>query len=284
MKPANFALALAFSLTAAAPTLAHADPACGTAVADLHKEWTKSDKFGDDNFGAAYNVGASITGRRDGLAIEGHLQADALLFGDDKDIVTATASAEGAVVGRSAKENIDVFVLGRNIFHHSRATGTSDGGGVPFGYSHKWDVTFFNASKRFMVGPVPVKVKGTANGSASINFNSNIGVFAVDASLTPAAEAYASASASADILLAEAGVDGTVTLVKASVPTTGNLNLTTAGLAYKLDSDLALNYLQGRMNLFAKLLGKRHEKKIADWSGTTRNIAISHETGCVNLF
>jgi len=270
----------------ALPSFAFADvpDSCGTAVAELTKTWSKGDKFGDDNFGAAYAASATLRGKRDGLSVEGNLSADAMLFGNTQNVVKVTGKAEAAVVARSSSENLDVFVVGKNIFHHSRSSGTGGGTGVTLNLNKSWDVPFFNAEKRFWVGPIPVKVKAAAAGSAGIAFNSNIGIFAVNATLVPSAKAFATAGASVDAWVAEAGVDGRLTLVEASVPTSGELDLTTAGLYYKADCDLALNYLSGRLNVYAKAFGKRHEKKIADWAGTTKNIALAHEAGCVKLF
>lgn len=79
-------------------------------------------------------------------------------------------------------------------------------------------------------------------------------------------------------------MDGSLNLVDATVPTTGSLTWT-PGISYEVASDLALNYLSGRINIWGKLIfGKRHEKKIADWSGTTKNISLAHESGCIKLF
>ncbi|MBL8636700.1 MAG: hypothetical protein JNM40_25980 [Myxococcales bacterium] len=276
---------LAFtSLAASGSALADVPDSCGTAVAELNKTWSKSDSFGDDNFGAAYAASATLQGKRDGLSVAGNLNADASVFGSTQNVVKVTGKAEAAVVARTSSESLDVFVVGKNIFHHSRSSGTGSGSGVTLSINKNWDVTFFSADKRFWVGPVPVKVKATAAGSAGIAFNSDIGIFAVNASLVPTAKAFATASASVDAWVAEAGVDGRLTLVEASVPTTGELNLTTVGVYYKADSDLSLNYLSGRLNVFAKAFGKRHEKKIADWSGTTKNYPLAHEAACVKLF
>jgi hypothetical protein len=257
---------------------------CGGAAAELSKTWTKSDSFGDENFGAGYVAEASVKGQRDGVEIAGKLSADAQVFGSQQNIVKVDASAKAAVVARSASENIDVFVMGRNIFHHSRSTGTGGGSGVNLNLVKSWDLTFFKADKRFWVGPIPVKVKATAAGSAAVSFDSTIGILAVNANLTPSARAFVTASAGVDAWVAEAGVDGRLTLLDAAAPTTGEVQLTTApGVFWKVDSDLALTYLAGRLNVFAKALGKRYEKKIADWSGTTRNIAIIHEQDCIKF-
>lgn len=257
---------------------------CGTAAAELKKTWSKSDSFGDENFGAGYAVSATLAGKRDGLEVAGDLSADADLFGNKKNIVKADAAAKAAVLGASVSENIDVFVLGKNIFHHSRSTGTSAGSGVKLNFAKSWDVSFFSADKRFWVGPIPVKVKASAAGSAGISFDSDLGILAADATIKPSARAYVTATAGVDAWVAEAGVEGRLTLIEAAVPTIGSLALTTApGLQYKLDSDLALSYLSGRLNVFAKALGKKYEKKIADWSGSSRSYAIGHESGCIKF-
>lgn len=257
---------------------------CGGAAAELSKTWTKSDSFGDENFGAGYAATATVTGKRDGAELSANLTADAELFGNKQNIVKVDGGAKVAVVGRSASENLDVFVLGRNIFHHSRSSGTSDGSGVQLSLSKHWDLTFFNADRRFWLGPIPVKVKATAAGSAGVSFESTIGVLAVNATLIPQAKAFATARAEVDAWVASAGVDGNLTLIDAAVPTAGEVTITTApGVFWKVDSDLGLTYLSGRLNVFAKALGKRYEKKIADWSGTTRNIAIIHEQDCIKF-
>ena len=257
----------------------------GTPLANLSKTWTKGDKMGDDNFGAGYTATASLNGQRDGLAVDGSLTADASIFGNDQNLVKVLGNATAAVVGHSASENIDVFVMGRNVFHHGRSTGTAAGAGVHLAMNKDFSVTFFDGSKRFWLGPIPVRVRASAAGSAGFAFESTIGILAVDAHVTPTAKAFATASCSADIVVAEAGVDGNVTLVDATVPTSGQLTLTTSGIDYQASSDLTLNYLAGRLNIFAKaFIGHRYEKKIADWSGSTRSFPLTHETGCVNLF
>lgn len=268
-----------------ATSAAHAQaPSCGTPAAELRKTWSKSDSFGDENFGAGYAVSATLAGKRDGLEVAGDLSADAELFGSKQNIVRADAAAKAAVLAGSVSENVDVFVLGKNIFHHSRSTGTSSGSGIKLNLAKSWDVSFFSAEKRFWVGPIPVKVKARAAGSAGINFDSDLGILAADATIKPSARAYVTATAGVDAWVAEAGVEGRLTLIEASVPTVGSLAITTApGLQYKLDSDLALNYLSGRLNVFAKALGKKYEKKIADWSGTSRSYAIGHESGCIKF-
>jgi hypothetical protein len=268
-----------------ATSAAHAQaPSCGTPAAELRKTWSKSDSFGDENFGAGYAVSATLAGKRDGLEVAGDLSADADLFGSKQNIVRADAAAKAAVLAGSVSENVDVFVLGKNIFHHSRSTGTSSGSGIKLNLAKSWDVSFFSAEKRFWVGPIPVKVKARAAGSAGINFDSDLGILAADATIKPSARAYVTATAGVDAWVAEAGVEGRLTLIEASVPTVGSLAITTApGLQYKLDSDLALNYLSGRLNVFAKALGKKYEKKIADWSGTSRSYAIGHESGCIKF-
>lgn len=278
-------VALPVLLLGAAPTQVSAATCTGTPLAELAKTWTKGDKLGDDNFGAGYTATATVSGKRDGLSVDGSLTATASIFGNDQNLVKVVGDANAAVVGRSANENIDVFVMGRNVFHHGRSTGTSDGTGVQLALNKDFSVTFFDGSKRFWVGPIPVHVKATAAGSAGFAFTSNIGVLAVDAQIKPTAKAFATASCSADIGVAEAGVDGNVTLVDAAVPSSGQLTLTTSGIDYQASSDLNLTYLAGRLNIFAKaFIGRKYEQKIADWSGSARTFALAHETGCVNLF
>jgi hypothetical protein len=278
-------VALPALLVCAAPAQATAGTCTGTPLANLSKTWTKGDKIGDDNFGAGYTATATVNGKRDGLAVDGSLTADGSIFGNDQNLVKVLGNASAAVVGRSASENIDVFVMGKNVFHHGRSTGTSDGSGVHLALNKDFSVSFFDASKRFWLGPIPVRVHAAANGSAGFAFESTIGILQVDARLTPTAKAFATASCSADIAVAEAGVEGNVTLVDAGVPTTGQLTLTTDGINYQANSDLTLTYLAGRLNIFAKaFIGRKYEKKIADWSGSAKNYPLVHETGCVNLF
>lgn len=269
----------------AAPA-AHATGTCpGTPLPDLTKTWTKGDKIGDENFGAGYTATATLNGKRDGLAVDGSLTADASIFGNDQNLVKVLGNANAAVVGKSASENIDVFVMGRNVFHHGRATGTADGSGVHLSLNKDFSVTFFDGSQRFWLGPIPVRVKASASGSAGFAFESTIGIFAVDAHLTPTAKAYATASCTADILVASAGVEGNMTFIDAALPTSGQLTLTTSGIDYQASSDLSLTYLAGRLNVFAKaFIGGKYQKKIADWSGSARTVALAHESGCVNLF
>ena len=79
-------LAIPTLLAGATPALA--DGTCtGTPVAELNKTWSKGDSFGDENFGGSYAVSATLTGKRDGLAVKGDLNAEASLFGNTQNIV-----------------------------------------------------------------------------------------------------------------------------------------------------------------------------------------------------
>ena len=149
------------SLAVPGYALADVPDSCGTAVAELTKTWSKSDSFGDENFGASYAASATLQGKRDGLSVAGNLNADASVFGSTQNIVKVTGKAEAAVVARTSSESLDVFVVGKNIFHHSRSSGTGSGSGVTLSINKNWDVTFFSADKRFWAGPIPVKVKAT---------------------------------------------------------------------------------------------------------------------------
>src|SRR5205823_368466 len=109
---------------------------------------SKTDSFGDTNWGAGYTVNgavaysASTFGGPLQLRTSGTLTGWARMMGVQKNLV----QVEG--IGLAGHYGVDVYVGGIQLFGQSYAGTVSA--------ANTWSQTFFTASETVMIGPVPV--------------------------------------------------------------------------------------------------------------------------------
>lgn len=154
---------------------------------------------------------------------------------------------------------------------------------MDFGTDNKsFSTSFFSASKRYWIGPIPVTLDVSVNGKVGIQYVAKAKQNGVSLTVKPFGDAYGTASAGVDILLAAAGVSASVTFLNASMPNTGALTLTSASPrtgTYSFDSDLAVSTL-GHVDLWGKIgWSDRHYLNIFEWSGRTSTLPLKHESG-----
>jgi hypothetical protein len=192
-------------------------------------------------------------------------------FGFEKEIVRGRAYVSGQQGGAN-NGTAALYLLGNQVWGTSLY--------AQFNYAPQpWNRTFFSASKTFWIGPVPVNVKLNVTGGASLTVNGEIGPTVARLSAQPAAYANLTGSASASVIVAGVGVDVSLKLVDAKLPTTGELFWPYCTLDWKLQSNLVLtNTLGGKISAWARIsllfFKKTWRVTIAEWAGINRNISV----------
>jgi hypothetical protein len=147
------------------------------------------------------------------------------------------------------------------------------------------------AATYILVGPVPLKLEAGATGSVGLDYalsgsvkrnctnatRNNLLKYSAaikgSATVKPWLKFEAYASVSLDLVIAEAGIEGRLTLIKISLPLVSTLEVKPAGpqnkLAFVTDTNLDLDFrtLDGEVVAFVRLLDDEWQKRIFGWSG-----------------
>lgn len=325
-------LSAALSLsTFLAASPAHAWKPPVTPVGPVTRSIGIDDDFGSSDFGAGYDVGASISGYRsvepgaidmltglilagicqeagydvsdpgfiaeclsdpavcaeypsacalpmaDVLEAEGHLNADARLFGIEKSLVDIRGEAR-SVVGHSAHSSLHYYVLGAQTYDLDE-----DG---PLTHDILESRQLFSGSKTYGVGPVNVKLNFTVRGELGVHLEAGATLSGLEIGVTPHARVWGTATASVNVLVAQGGVTATLTFLEADLPTSAALLPGTqpGTFGWSVDSDLELSTLDGNVQLWGRLIGgDTHYLTVANWNGLATTIPLIHQSGTVRL-
>jgi len=101
-------------------------------------------------------------------------------------------------------------------------------------------------------------------------------------SITPSAEIDAFVTIAVDLGIASAGVEGDLTLFRASMPITGSVHLSSAAtsdpnqisLVVDTAGNLTMNELSGDLDLYAELLGAKADVTLFSWGGFNQNLPL----------
>ncbi|WP_141621474.1 hypothetical protein [Myxococcus sp. AB036A] len=251
------------------------------------KTFHKSEGFGNNTFGAGYVIDVSLNGipatssagaKLDAVA-EGKIWAKA--FSSNQREVVRARAAGSAQQNAFANAKVNVYVLGSQVYSKDLTSGTLVDEPL-------FNRTFFSASKTFTILFIPVTVTASLNGTAGIKVDGSVNTTVVKLIATPKGSIYASASAAVNVWVASIGVEGNLTLINVSLPTTGQLVSTSCStLDWNLKSDFNLNTLSGNLKAFVKVkllfIKKKASLTIAKWSGSTKNWTLVNTTSTVPL-
>ncbi|WP_021781242.1 hypothetical protein [Myxococcus hansupus] len=251
------------------------------------KTFHKSEGFGNNTFGAGYVIDVSLNGipatpsagaKLDAVA-EGKIWAKAF-SANQREVVRARA-AGSAQQNAFASAKVNVYVMGSQVYSKDLLSGTLVDETL-------FNRTFFSASKTFTILFIPVTVTAALNGNAGIKVDGSVDTTVVKLVATPKGSIYASASAAVNVFVASIGVEGSLTLITASLPTTGQLVSTSCNsLDWNLKSDFNINTLSGNLKAFVKIklffIKKKASLTIAKWSGSTKNWNLINTTSTVPL-
>lgn len=205
---------------------------------------------GDSKFGAALYT--HLTAKDDGTArVDSATGIDVTILGTSIELFSATAyqteTNDGSRLNTASVEIFGISNPGANV---------------------SYEQTFFEESKTYMVGPVPVFVSVGASGELglSLAFGGGAGL-----TLTPTAGIYATAEAGVggecDLGGASAGIRGQLTLIEVGLPITLNLYIDGGQPRYSVKGDLTLTSLSGLLELYAEAYVKICFVKVsADWT------------------
>ncbi|WNG20726.1 hypothetical protein [Cystobacter fuscus] len=261
------------------------DNVAPSGTAPFTKSYYRSDNLGNSVFGAGYIIDASMTSTpATGTAekrVEAHAEGKvyAVAFGAQKEIVRGRAEVSGQAGGNNSG-TASLYAMGQQVWS----------GNLYYSFEItpiNWSRTFFSASKRFMVGPVPVSVSASISGGLKLTVSGQIGPTIARLSATAGGWANANASAGVDIVVAGVGVEGAVTLINVSLPAFAELFWPFYSLDWKLKADLSLNTLNGNLKLWVRVgfwfFKKTWRLTIASWSGYTQNINVYNNAGSLIL-
>lgn len=238
----------------------------------FNKSYVRTEKFGNSLFGAGYHLNAVLTAetatvnadKKVVAVAEGKLFA--AVFSSEHDLVRGRAQ----VVGQNGGDNSGtaaLYVLGQEVWSTSLYATYSP---PPI----NWSRTFFNASKTFVVGPVPITVKASLSGGVKLAVQGLVGPTVARLSAIPGGWSNVAASASVDVIIIAFGVEGSLALINATLPASGEVFWPVCSLDWKLKTDLDLNTLSGTLKAFARIrilfFKKTWWVTIAQWGGITQ--------------
>ncbi|HEX8539589.1 MAG TPA: hypothetical protein VF664_19140, partial [Cystobacter sp.] len=242
----------------------------------FNKTYTRIERFGNSVFGAGYSLNATVTAETATTNREKKVDAVAegkvfgTAFSYEQELVLGRANISGQQGGDNSG-TAALYAVGQQIWSTNLYATYSP---TPI----NWSRTFFSATKRFMVGPVPISVKASLAGGVKLAVTGQIGPTVAKLSAIPGGWANVNASAAVDVIILAFGLEGALSLVNATLPSSGEVFWPLCTLDWKLKSNLELNTLAGTLKLYAKLkilfIKKTWWVTIASWSGITRNWSL----------
>ncbi|GMU04860.1 hypothetical protein [Corallococcus caeni] len=239
------------------------------------KTFHKDDSFGSGLFGSGYSLDASLKADPINYTLDasGEGKVWAKLFNSIKfDVVRATAKASAKQGSQQSSMEAKLYVVGIELISKSVQSATVEE--KPLYQYDALDVHFFNTPEiRYTIFFIPVKVQAKAFGKAGLTVKSVLKPTAAKLSVVAEGKIYGEGTAAADVWVVSAGLKGTLTLIEASLPTSGQLALTTCGdLAWDLKSGFTVKTLAGKLEAFVKvklfIFKKTVSLTIAKWSGS----------------
>lgn len=220
-------------------------------------------KIGNSTFGTAFS--ASLTGTS-GTSPKLEMAAglDVTVFGYTLGLLDAYAAEYS-----SGSNTAWLQILGQS---------------VSLNYEH--EQTFFEQSKTFMLGPVPVTVTAGVTGTLSLEVTTGSAIVAtpgisIDATLS------AGIGGGGDFISAEAGIRGTLNLIDISLPVSMNAYLSGSTWKYTVTGTLEISTLSGVVALYAEAsidfglfeVGAEYSYDLFSWKGLSWSDQLFSKTG-----
>ena len=220
-------------------------------------------KIGNSTFGTSFS--ASLTGTSGtNPKLEAAAALDVTLFGLTESLLDAYAAENG---------------------DGSTSASLSIGGySVSLNYEHETE--FFDQSKTFMLGPVPVTVRAGAAGTLSFDVTTGAAIvatpgIALDATLS------AGIGGDGDFVSAEAGIRGTLNLIDISLPISMNAYKSGSTWMYSVTGTLTISTLSGVLALYAEAsidfgffeIGAEYSYDLFSWDGLSWSDQLFSKTG-----
>ena len=256
-------------------------PSVANGVYTLFDEYAKT--RGNSGFGAGYDATISLSASKSTLRSTGksELKGYATLFG--RKVTLADLEADGDSLNPTINANLTV--VGMTLYSYGRS------GIASYDFDKSYTYTFFDQSKSFMVGPVPVTVSGSVAGT--LGLGGNIGF--TGNRISVGAGPYLNVTATASAALGggfgpfklEAGVEGALTLFNADIDNTAFVSPGLSSVAYGASSSLNLTELSGNIDLFVtgklNLVFHKYKKtwkyNIVSFNGAQQTVNFANYNG-----
>ena len=286
--------------------------ASGTALAWSYA-YKKSGSAGNKTFGAGFSGQVTFGAGPIYANGEASVSAQASLFGQT--LTIALVDLKGSITDANPL-SAEVKVLGSDLYVYPSRDNkqTNDAGAPPpttttdsgtdwtFGGSSSspgmsdsdsltYTETFFTEQEVVILFGVPITITGTIAGQVGLQVSANSAGSTLAFSATPWVGATATCSAARGggkgSFKLTAGVQGSLNLFTASLPTTATISPFTNHVNYTIGSDFTLSALDGNIEAFltAKLkpvFKKTFKTTLASWSGVTSTTHLFHYNGCVS--
>ncbi|QSQ17931.1 hypothetical protein [Myxococcus landrumensis] len=250
----------------------------------ITKSYQRTELFGNNIFGAGYNVSAAITAtpatstteKKQEAFTEGRVHGTA--FNIPKELVRGRATVcgqqGGCNSGSAALYAMSSMIWSTNLTGNFATTPIN------------WSRSFFSVSKTFMVGPVPLTVKASLTGGVTMRVNGQVNPLLAAVTGTVGGFANVVASAAVNVAIASFGVTGSLQLINASVAPQASLDWGLCMASWQLKAPLNLNALSGTLTGFVKIkllfFNKTWNVIIANWSGIVRNLVLYNASGTLS--
>jgi hypothetical protein len=222
-------------------------------------------KIGNSTFGTSFS--ASLTGTSGtSPRLEAAAALDVTIFGITQSLLDAYAAEYGS---GSSSSTASLSILGQS---------------VSLNYEH--EQTFFDESKTFMVGPVPVTISAGATGTLSLAVTTGTAIvftpgIALDATLS------AGLGGDGDFVSASAGIRGTLNLIDISLPISMNAYQSGSTWMYSVTGTLEISTLSGVLALYAEAsidfgffeVGVDYSYDLFSWEGLSWSDQLFSKTG-----
>ena len=206
---------------------------------------------GNSTFGTSFS--ASLTGTSGSSAkLEATAALDVTIFGITQSLLDAYAAENS-----NGTNTAWLQILDQNV-----------------SLNYEYEQTFFDESKTFMLGPVPVTVSAGATGTLSLAVTTGTAIvvtpgIALDATLS------AGIGGDGDFISASAGIRGTLDLIDISLPISMNAYLSGSTWMYSVTGTLEISTLSGVLALYAEAsldfgffeIGAEYSYDLFSWEG-----------------
>lgn len=193
---------------------------------------------GNDTIGAGLRS-TLVAENRGGARLDTATAVDVALLGFDRELFSATAYQTELDDG-SNLDTASVTVLGESA------------ASVNVTYTR----TFFEKSKTFMVGIVPVVVTVGATGEVGLALEASGGELSLTPSAALAATVEAGVGVGSDVAGASAGIRGSLTLLELAMPFALKVLFDGGAPSYEISGDLSIATMSGSLALYAKAFVK----------------------------
>ncbi len=240
------------------------------------------DYDGNEDFGAGFSVCGFIMmneGAQPGdlpsyLRALGEARGFARLFGNDVTILGVTANAEATSTTAFVEANLTV--LGADVFSRRMAAE------LEIDPLFELEVTFFEASKTFVIGVVPVTASVSLDGALGIKLFASAGIAGINVTPTPYSAVSASGAVGVGVDGVSAGIEITLKLLGIDIPIAIDLILPTFHrLDWAISIDLEVSTLDGSVALYIEVGPLKFTYTLFEWDGFLWSYELYHEDGSI---